>query len=236
MNEFITYVGATNNKGQIRSGNFGFKGVFDGCGYAIDGLTKTNNANNGAFIGYLHNDGVIRNVAFTNAVYNSISGGFVVLGGGGLVENVYVQYAQFTFECNSGGWADSIGTFFADCYKDATATRVTTLRNCIVEFPENAVSYNAEGALQAFSLIVPSDNVTTVENVFAILPDQGEDDAAVRNQAFGPAGTQPGADDSFGLYTSYDELKAAVSDWSGWNGDIWDTSDGYPVFKDKAAA
>jgi len=79
----------------------GFAGTFDGCGYTIDGMTAGTGyrpdtgvvVGNSAFIPLLHQDGIIRNVAFTNAGISNANrvGGFLLAGGQGLVENVYVQ-------------------------------------------------------------------------------------------------------------------------------------------------
>ena len=78
----------------------GFAGTFDGCGYTIDGMTAGTGykpddtiAGNAAFIPVLHEDGIIRNLAFTNAGINNnnSAGGFLTAAGQGLIENVYVQ-------------------------------------------------------------------------------------------------------------------------------------------------
>ncbi|MBR1975031.1 MAG: DUF4838 domain-containing protein [Clostridia bacterium] len=84
----------------------GFAGTFDGCGYTIDGMTTGTGyrpdtgavVGNAGFIPLLHVNGVIRNVAFTNAGINNAekSGGFVLGAGQGLVENVYVQLTSAT--------------------------------------------------------------------------------------------------------------------------------------------
>jgi hypothetical protein len=61
-----------------------------GTGYNADGSTVSGYA---GFIPILHVDGVIRNVAFTNATVNNNdnAGGFLLGAGQGLVVNVYVQ-------------------------------------------------------------------------------------------------------------------------------------------------
>ena len=226
MTEFLSYASATSNQGHIITGNYGFKGVFDGRGYAIDGLTKSSNVNDGAFIGYLHKDGVIRNVSFTNAVYNSMTGSFVVNGGGGLVENVYVQYNQFSFGAT---WREPNSTFYGHNYNTNANNAGAVVRNCVVEFAENSVSLLGSNILLDWvALAAPSDRIT-VENLYVILPDQGGSDATARGKVFG-TGT---SGDTYNVYTSYDGLKTAVSDWSDWNSDIWDTSAGYPVFKER---
>ena len=78
----------------------GFAGTFDGCGYTIDGMTAGTGYNpdgvvkgNAAFIPVLNKDGIIRNVAFTNAGINNsnTASGFLIAVGQGVIENVYVQ-------------------------------------------------------------------------------------------------------------------------------------------------
>ncbi len=49
---------------------YGFKGVFDGCGYNVNGITvksRTSERESGGIFGYLNNDAVIKNVSFTDA-------------------------------------------------------------------------------------------------------------------------------------------------------------------------
>ncbi|MBO5480614.1 MAG: hypothetical protein J6A63_05470, partial [Clostridia bacterium] len=79
----------------------GFAGTFDGCGYTIDGMSAGTgyDPDKGALRGYaafipiLHTDGIIRNVAFTNAGINNsnTASGFLIAAGQGVIENVYVQ-------------------------------------------------------------------------------------------------------------------------------------------------
>ena len=70
---------------------YGFKGVFDGKGHTIDGLEINQAGQCGGLFGVLHRDGMIKNVAFTNA-FVAANSGYICSAGGGKIENVYVQY------------------------------------------------------------------------------------------------------------------------------------------------
>ena len=109
--------------------NDGFKGTLDGRGYCIDGMEI--NTTYGAFVSVLQTEGEIKNVGFTNAKLTGVADALVCMWGCGLIENVYVQYAEGVFG-KAGGFN---GTFFAtdnarkvtgtalrinDCYIDGT--------------------------------------------------------------------------------------------------------------------
>lgn len=89
------------------NGSQGFCGVIDGRGYVISGLTKTTD-NGNAFISVMHADGVLKNLGFIHAEFETDSGSFLVHTGAGTVENVYVQYDKI-----SGGSSEGYsGTIF----------------------------------------------------------------------------------------------------------------------------
>lgn len=89
------------------NGSQGFCGVIDGRGYVISGLTKTTD-NGNAFISVMHTDGVLKNLGFIHAEFETDSGSFLVHTGAGTVENVYVQYDKI-----SGGSSEGYsGTIF----------------------------------------------------------------------------------------------------------------------------
>lgn len=75
-------------------GSEGFKGVFDGCGYVIDGLNR-NSWDSNAFVTTMTETGVLKNIAFTNAKITG-AGNFLTSGGKGTIENVYVQYTEIS--------------------------------------------------------------------------------------------------------------------------------------------
>ena len=84
------------NTGGNNPSVYGFKGVFDGRGYTVDGLTakaRSGERESGGIFGYLGKSGVVRNVSFTNAAVYENSG-FICSFGGGLIENVSVTFAR----------------------------------------------------------------------------------------------------------------------------------------------
>ena len=60
-------------------GSEGFKGVFDGCGYIIDGLNRNGFYSN-AFVTTMTETGVLKNIAFTNVRITG-EGNFLTSGG-----------------------------------------------------------------------------------------------------------------------------------------------------------
>lgn len=83
------------------NGSQGFCGVIDGRGYVISGLTKTTD-NGNAFISVMHTDGVLKNLGFIHAKFETDSGSFLVHTGAGTVENVYVQYDKISGGSSEG--------------------------------------------------------------------------------------------------------------------------------------
>ena len=83
------------------NGSQGFCGIIDGRGYVISGLTKTTD-NGNAFISVMHTDGVLKNLGFIHAKFETDSGSFLVHTGSGTVENVYVQYDKISGGSSEG--------------------------------------------------------------------------------------------------------------------------------------
>ena len=83
------------------NGSQGFCGIIDGRGYVISGLTKTTD-NGNAFISVMHTDGVLKNLGFIHAKFETDSGSFLIHTGEGTVENVYVQYDKISGGSSEG--------------------------------------------------------------------------------------------------------------------------------------
>lgn len=79
---------------------YGFRGVFDGQGYNIEGLSISEGGQSGGLFGVLQASGKICNVSFTKASLARASG-FVCSAGAGLVSNVMVRYDHLGFGANS---------------------------------------------------------------------------------------------------------------------------------------
>lgn len=111
----------------------GFKGVFDGNGYNIHGLTvvsKKTGAPSGGFIGYLNDEGIFRNISFTDAIVTE-NNGYVCAVGGGLIENVSITYKKLGVgneTVNLDTYPRKMGSFFS--YLN---TSNATVRNCFVD-------------------------------------------------------------------------------------------------------
>lgn len=191
----------------------GFKGVFDGKGHIIDDIVIDPNAN-GGFIGMMFTSsggsesGVLRNVAFTNAVSKG-NGGFVVSSGGGKVSNVYVSLN----ELKGGRDPDRSGVFFT---RDAVgwAARVT---DCFVEI--KSVEQNA----YTFAIGAKHRRTGMIQNVYAVGYDNAFfelSDATWDNPA-----------DVYGAYVDYASFLDAEIDFSAWDTDFWKIVDGIPYPK-----
>ncbi len=191
----------------------GFKGVFDGKGHIIDDIVIDPNAN-GGFIGMMFTSsggsesGVLRNVAFTNAVSKG-NGGFVVSSGGGKVSNVYVSLN----ELKGGRNPDRSGVFFT---RDAVgwAARVT---DCFVEIK------SVEKDAYTFAIGAKHRRTGMIQNVYAVGYDNAFfelSDATWDNPA-----------DVYGAYTDYASFLAEGIDFSAWDTDFWKVVDGIPYPK-----
>lgn len=189
-------------------GLYGFKGVFDGCGYALDGLTATGNA----FISCMTKDGVLRNIAFTNAKVAGESN-FLCSGGLGTIENIYVQYVSI-----SAG-SDNNGTIYNHCRLGQEGGKITGI---FVDASQAAIS----GTGASFRLIGGNNN--GYNGIFAVCPEN-----YAPAQAIGDRGNNY---EAVAYFTSFDELKVNTKTQGvlkGWNSTYWTIVDGVPVFLTK---
>ena len=189
-------------------GAYGFKGIFDGCGYAIDGLTATGNA----FISCMTKDGVLRNIAFTNAKIAGESN-FLCSGGLGTIENVYVQYVSI-----SAG-SDYNGTIYNHCRSEQEGGKIT---NVFVDASQAVIS--GKGA--SFRLLGGSN--TGYNGIFAVCPEGYTITQARDTGTF--------ADHAVCAFADFDELKANETTQSvikDWDSAYWTIVDGVPEFLTK---
>ena len=189
-------------------GLYGFKGVFDGCGYALDGLTATGNA----FISCMTKDGVLRNIAFTNAKVAGESN-FLCSGGLGTIENVYVQYVSI-----SAG-SDNNGTIYNHCRHGQEGGKITGI---FVDASQAALS----GTGASFRLIGGNNN--GYNGIFAVCPENYAITQARDTGTF--------ADHAVCAFADFAGLKANETTQGvlkGWNSTYWTIVDGVPVFLTK---
>ena len=192
-------------------GKLGFKGVFDGCGYAIDGLTATGNA----FISCMTKDGVLRNIAFTNAKIAGKSN-FLCSGGLGTIENVYVQYVSIA------AGSDNNGTIFNNCRDEKNVVGV--IKNVFVDASNAVIS----GKGSSFRLIGGNNN--GYNGIFAVCPE-GYTVTQARD-----TGSFANAEHAVCAFASFDELKnkdETQNTLKGWDSTYWTIVEGVPTFVKK---
>ena len=189
-------------------GLYGFKGVFDGCGYALDGLTATGNA----FISCMTKDGVLRNIAFTNAKVAGAST-FLCSGGLGTIENVYVQYVSI-----SAG-SDNNGTIYNHCRLGQEGGKITGI---FVDASQAALS----GTGASFRLIGGNNN--GYNGIFAVCPENYTITQARDTGTF--------ADHAVCAFADFAGLKANETTQSvikDWDSTYWTIVGRVPVFLTK---
>lgn len=109
--------------------NLGFRGVFDGAGHSISGLSVVHGVYDAkgdcnrwtGFISVLHKNGVIKNTAFPNASVQYCS--FLASYGGGTVENVYIEYKNVS----GNPWNSTVNT----SRKQGLSI---TMKDCVVSY------------------------------------------------------------------------------------------------------
>ena len=176
----------------------GFAGVFDGCGYAIDRMTTGMGYLNGeiktygAFIPVLHVDGIIRNVAFTNAGINNSgsAGGFLAAAGQGVIENVYVKLTSASFGYGASIVAtDNVrgasGPIVRNVFVDTTALNVASVNFYAVGGNGGDHYNNSTNASGADEL---KDTFVIYDGVYAMV-----NSAAQQERAFGAGGAYAGS-------------------------------------------
>ena len=196
------------NRGET-DGSEGFKGVFDGCGYVIDGLNR-NSWDSNAFITTMTETGVLKNIAFTNVKITG-AGNFLMSGGKGTIENVYVQYTEISAGSQYNG---TIANF-----KDGCA-----MRNVFVDASKATVV----GSGSTFRILT-SGTASGFGGVFGVCPSENYNP----EQAIGDRGNNYAA---IAYFANNDELKANETTQSvikDWDSAYWTIVDGVPVFLTK---
>ena len=196
------------NRGET-DGSEGFKGVFDGCGYVIDGLNR-NGLYTNAFVTTMTETGVLKNIAFTNVKITG-EGNFLTSGGKGTIENVYVQYTEISAGSQNNG---TIANF-----KDGCA-----MRNVFVDASKATVVGNGSKFR-----ILTSGTASGFGGVFGVCPSENYNP----EQAIGDRGNNYAA---IAYFANFDELKAnetTQEKLAGWDSAYWTIVNGVPVFLTK---
>lgn len=199
------------NRGKT-NGTEGFKGVFDGCGYIIDGLTRSTEDYN-AFVTTMTKTGVLKNIAFTNVKITG-KGNFLTSGGLGTIENVYVQYVSIAAGSKNNG------TIFNNCRDEKNVVGV--IKNVFVDASNAVIS----GTGSSFRLI--GDNNNGYNGIFAVCPSENYTPSQAMNRGNNYS--------AVAYFASFDELKVndtTQNTLKGWNSTYWTIVDGVPAFVKK---
>lgn len=192
----------------FRDGNTGgFRGVFDGRGYAIKNLTISQG--NDSFVGQIAANGVFKNVSFTGAkiCYGSA---LVSVGGNGTIENVYAEIAEYA--PGNAGNPDKTGVFFGQ--DTMAAARVN---NCIAVFKCATSADAGFTGLGSYHL-----GYGVLNGVYGVGIDHS---IAIRQIS------SIGGGDTYGGYANYGALYASGIDFSEWENDFWRVVNGVPYPK-----
>ena len=190
----------------------GFRGVFDGQGYAIKNLTISQG--NGSFAGQIAEGGVFKNVVFTGAKITSNWGaGLVSVGGIGTIENVYAEITEMK-QGNSN--ADKNGVFYAqDSMSGAKVNNCIAVFNCTT--PTDPSRFTGLGSYHL--------GYGILNGVYGIGLDPS---LAIREIS------AAGAGDSYGAYAGYGALYTSGIDFSEWEDNFWRVVNGVPYPKSLA--
>ena len=200
----------------------GFRGVFDGRGYNIDGVTVGINPSgsekeSGGIFGYISKLGVVRNVSFTNAVLKA-NQGFICASGDGTIENVSISYKKIGGDKETNmniSTPRTMGSFFS--YKSGTNAVV---RNCLIDasaadITEETGWYNGTKTYN----IKLAGTATTMENVIVICPNKNVLDASGANVT----------------RLTYNDVMKEPDLFKNFDREIWTiTEEGIPMFVNQA--
>ena len=195
---------------------FGFKGVFDGKGYNVDGMAVKGRSKksdggtaSGGFVGYMNNDGVVKNISFTNAGLHENSG-FITSFGGGLIENVSIQFKFLGIGKDTqdagGQLPRAMGAFYP--YTDNGNGRVV---DCFVD----AIGAEIHPSAVAKKVLHIGTNTRNVENLVVLT------DNAYAAQTSGSSLT------ASSYKQMVDEFSSAIANF----GEEWEKTNGVPFLK-----
>ena len=212
-----------------KSPGYTFSGTFDGKGYNIDGLSTGNV--NGIF-GVLNEGVIIKNLSFTNAAnHNDWTTGFIAKSAKAYdtnfeMKNFYIHFKKFT-TC----WRDNYCAVLIlhEPWGSANALRNGKISNIIVAADEYSQSAGAASIVGYYN----KDRTANITGVYAYGFGDGTYMTYYKDNSYATA-HRTGS--GYGVYSTKDELKAAVSDYSAFTADsFWQLdSDGVPVSKSAA--
>lgn len=194
---------------------YGFCGVFDGKGYAIEGLSLIGNMG-GGLVGVLHTNGVVKNLIMTDAEVQG-GNGLICTAGNGRIENVYIDCAHL-----GAGWQDDCRSGFFFAFHCGTDAKVI---NCFVNI-QTVDEWNQEYTAAIGGML---EGYGTLQNVYAV----GYENAVYNFSPWDPEWGDPFAEDIYGAFATRDAMKAAqiaVTAENGWDMEFWTVDeDGLPL-------
>lgn len=192
-------------------GLYGFRGVFDGKGHNIEGISIDNGQQLGSIFGVLHVEGVVKNLSFTKASVAANSS-LVCGAGGGTVENVYVQYDSVGAGAQHyEGDGISINTYCATFFGFKEPTITANVSNCVVDVTN--ATFNTATVIK----LIGSEYVS-IKNTFLI---GGSDDLQKASNATL----------SFDAMIDFVEDTNAQARYQSFDTEFWSLVKGVPVSK-----
>ena len=229
-NTYGGYIALGNNiayNGEYRAPGYTFSGTFDGRGYNIDGLVMKNT--NGIF-GVLDGTAKIYNLSLTNAKNHSdwtsgfIAKSAVAWDSAFEMKNIYIQFSEF-FTCSHDSTHMTSVLIAHEYWGQANVITYGKFTNVIV----TATKYTKNAGAGSIVGYYHKDRMANLSGVYAYGFGDGT------NISYNVEGNSHvhRTGSGYGVYTTKDELKAAVSDYSAFTADsFWQLdSDGVPVSK-----
>ena len=203
---------------------YGFRGVFDGRGYNVNGITvksATSGRESGGIFGFTGNNAVIKNVSFTNAGVEE-NNGFICSYGGGLIENVNITFAKLgvgnenrdLFSAN--GEPRTMGAFFS-----CGASESAKVRNCFVDAIGADIAYVTNKDRSDLANVVLGTRTKNVENLVVVC-DHARADKILTESGSSYTAT------SYSDFSTSAPLKAIISEFDE---GIWSFINGIPFVK-----
>ena len=233
-NTYGGYIALGNNiayNGEYRAPGYTFSGTFDGRGYNIDGLVMKNT--NGIF-GVLDGTAKIHNLSLKNAQNHAdwtsgfIAKSAVAWDSAFEMKNIYIQFSEF-FTCSHDSTHMTSVLIAHEYWGQANVITYGKFTNVIV----TATKYTKNAGAGSIVGYYHKDRMANLSGVYAYGFGDGT------NISYNVEGNSKvhRTGSGYGVYTTKDELKAAVSDYSAFTADsFWQLdSDGVPVSKSAAA-
>lgn len=212
--QFVSKIADLDSLWQAVEGNwsngglYGFRGVFDGKGHNVEGISIDNGDKLGSIFGVLHIDGVVKNVSFTKASVAANSS-LVCGAGGGTVENVYIQYNSIGKGAQKYEGDGSINTHCASFFGFKEPTATANVSNCVIDVTGATFNENA-------SIKLVGSQHAAIKNVFVI---GGSEELRKKSNA------------TLSFYTMVDFMQdnGAQSRYKKFGEDFWSLTGGVPI-------